>query len=386
LVDPYSVRVLHLVASRQRRGAEIFAADLVDGLASDGVTQQVVALRDHDEDIVSFNAPTSVLGANSSSRLRIDLRAIIRLRGLVHSWNANVLQAHGGEALKYAVPAALGKATPVCYRRIGSSLGGSVGRIRSAGYQRLVRRASVVVALSDAGRREMIDRFGVDERRAIRIPNAVNVERARPTRSRRDVRRVLGISDESEVVVSVGTLNWEKDPLAQLEVFQRVAKARPRAVFAMVGSGPLEADTRRATVAKGLEDRVFFFAPRNDIPDVLGASDVLLLASKTEGMPGILIEAGIARLPAAGYALSGVPEVVGADSTGLLARAGDVEHLATSVVELLGDANLRARMGTAAYERCVGEFSIRSAATRYLDVYRCLNGGSQNMNLEAADK
>jgi glycosyltransferase involved in cell wall biosynthesis len=370
-----TVRVLHLVASRQRRGAEMFAADLVDGLASNGVTQQVVALRDHDAEIVSFNAPTSVLGANSSGRLRIDLRAIVRLRGLMRSWDANVLQAHGGEALKYAVPAALGNGTPVCYRRIGSSLSGSVGRIRSAGYQRLVRRASVVVALSDAGRREMIDRFGVDERRAIRIPNAVDVERARPSRSRRDVRRALGISDESEVVVSVGTLNWEKDPLAQLEVFQRIAKARPRAVFVMVGSGPLEADTRGAAIEKGLEDRVFLFAPRNDIPDVLGASDVLLLASKTEGMPGILIEAGIARLPVAGYALSGVPEVVGADSTGLLARAGDVERLAASVIELLGDADLRLRMGTAAYERCVDEFSIRSAADRYLDVYRCLNGG-----------
>jgi glycosyltransferase involved in cell wall biosynthesis len=352
----------------------MFASDLVDWLASSGVEQQVVALRDLDEDAVSFNAPTSVLGASPSGPLRIDLRAIIRLRNLVRSWDATVLQAHGGEALKYAVPAAFRSATPVCYRRIGSSLDGRVGRIRRAGYQSLVRRASIVVVLSHAGRREMIDRFGVEERRAVRIPNAVNIERARPSRSRRDVRSVLGIPVVAEVVVSVGTFNWEKDPLAQLEVFERVSKARPRAVLVMVGSGPLETNTRRAVVERRLTDRVFFFAPRDDVPDVLGASDVLLLASKTEGMPGILIEAGIARLPVAGYAVSGVPEVVGTNSTGLLADPGDVGRLAECVIELLGDDALRARMGTAAHERCIDEFSIRSAADRYLDVYRCLNG------------
>lgn len=383
--DTDRVRVVHLVATRQRRGAEIFAADLVDQLAREGVDQRVVALRDRDGDAILFNAPTLVLEAGSSGPLRVHLRGILRLRRLLRSWGTTVLQAHGGEALKYAVPAVLGGRAAVSYRRIGSTSERSVGAVRSAGLHRLIRRAGIVIAVSEAARHEVVQRFGVDERRVVRIPNAVDVVRASPARSRLEVRRNLGIPDSSEVVVSVGALNWEKDPLGQVDIFERVAKARPRAMFAMVGTGGLEADTRLAVAAKGLGDRVRFLGPRNDVPDILGASDVLMLASKTEGMPGIVIEAGVAGVPVAGYALSGVPEVVIAGSTGLLAPPGDVAHLAACVAELLADSDLRTRMGRAAHERCTGEFSIPPVAGSYLDVYRRLtNNAGRSLKLQAA--
>jgi glycosyltransferase involved in cell wall biosynthesis len=89
-------------------------------------------------------------------------------------------------------------------------------------------------------------------------------------------------------------------------------------------------------------------------------------------MPAVVIEAGIAGLPVAGFALSGVPEVVVDGSTGLLAAPGDHGALAECATRLLADPGLRDRMGRAAHERCSAEFSIAAVAPRYLDVYRAL--------------
>jgi glycosyltransferase involved in cell wall biosynthesis len=199
------------------------------------------------------------------------------------------------------------------------------------------------------------------------------------------VRRELDIDEGAEVVVSVGALNWEKDPLAQLEVFGRVAQKRPASVLVMVGQGPLEDATRQAAENLHLAERVRMLGVRNDVPDILAASDVLLLASKTEGMPGVVIEAGIANLPVAGYRLSGVPEVVVNGSTGLLARAGDVDGLATCVTKVLAEAESRVRMGRAAHRRCIERFTMESIAPSYLEVYRRVTN-SPRMAQEVEEK
>ena len=382
--DNGSPRVLHLVASRQRRGAEVFASDLVGELARRDVPQRVTVIRDQSGERVGFDAPTAVLGAGYFRPLRVDPRAILRLRHDVRSWGAQVVQAHGGEALKYALAATHRRECRVAYRRIGSTLDGTLGFIRSAGHQRLVRRAAVVIAVSQAAGDEMVQRYGVPQRRVVVIPNAVDVARTSPTSSRSEMRKLLQISESSELIVSVGALNWEKDPVGQIDVFERVARQRPRALLAMAGSGPLEDETRREIVRRGLTDRIVLLGSREDIPNLLAAGDVLLLASKTEGMPGVAIEAGLAGLPVAAYALSGVPEVVAAGSTGLLAPPGNVERLAKCITDLLENVELRTSMGATARERCIREFSIPPIADRYLEIYRRLARFPDTTDVEAA--
>jgi glycosyltransferase involved in cell wall biosynthesis len=88
-----------------------------------------------------------------------------------------------------------------------------------------------------------------------------------------------------------------------------------------------------------------------------------------EGMPAALIEAGMAGLPAAGFAVAGAPEVIEDGRTGLLASSGDEEGLAGRVLELLEDDGRRRAMGTAARERCLARFEIRPIAGRYLALY-----------------
>jgi glycosyltransferase involved in cell wall biosynthesis len=164
-------------------------------------------------------------------------------------------------------------------------------------------------------------------------------------------------------------LTWEKDPIAHLDLTSSIRREVPDLVHVFAGDGPLRSDLESAVLERGLQDRVLLLGNRPDVGDLLAASDVMLLMSLSEGMPGCLIEAGMAGLPVASYDVSGVPEVVVDGETGVLAPSGDSQVLRQGLTELLLDDPRRRAMGRAARERCLARYDIRVVAPRYLDLY-----------------
>jgi glycosyltransferase involved in cell wall biosynthesis len=367
------VRLLHVVATGQRRGAEVFAADLVGALGGDGIEQRVAVLRGSGL-AVAFPSAVSVL-QNAGWRvpgIRVDLGTLRALRHLIDGWRPNVVQVHGGEPLKHAVLAARRSGAPVVYRRIGSAPSRITRGPGRFGHGQLMRRAARVVAVAEALRQETIETFRVSPERVLTIPNAVDAERLRPVRTRSDVRTELGIPSNAPVLISVGALTWEKDPHAHLEVSNLVRERHLDVVHLFVGDGPLRPELERAIGDRGLTG-VRLLGARADVPDLLSGADVMVLASRVEGLPGCLIEAGVVGRPAVGFALAGVPEVVEDGRTGFLVPPGDVRALAQAASRLLADPDLRDSMGQAAEERCRSIFDIRVVAPRYAELYQELS-------------
>ena len=168
-------------------------------------------------------------------------------------------------------------------------------------------------------------------------------------------------------MISIGALTWEKDPQAHLEVSSLVRQQRPDVVHLFVGDGPLRPALESSI--RDVGDAVRLLGTRGDVADLLAAADVLLLASRVEGLPGCVIEAGLAGRPTAAYSVAGVPEVVEDGRSGLLALPGDVRSLAGAVVRLLADDALRDSVGSAARARCRSRFDIRVVAPRYRRLY-----------------
>jgi len=367
--------VLHVASSDQHRGAETFLADLIPELEAWGVSQRVALLRTTTGARVSFSVPRTVLGGDGSlPGIRLDPRTIRALRAAA-GWRPDVVFAHGGEAFKHAAVALAGTATPLVYRKIGSSPKRRVRGLRRLGYAALMRRAARVIAVSEAVARETATRFGVPQRRIVTVPNAVDGRRIRPGRPRADVRRDLAIAPEAPVVISLGALTWEKDPLAHVEVMARVARRRPGVIHLIVGDGVLRPAVEEAVRRSGAEDGTRMLGVRDDVGDLLAAADVLLLASRTEGMPASVIEAGMRGLPVAAFAVSGVPEVVVQGQTGILVAEGDLEGLARGLLELVDDPGRRREMGRAASVRCRDRFDIRAVAPAYAQLAKELTGG-----------
>lgn len=365
------MRVLHVISTGQRRGAEIFASDLVGALGREGLSQRVVVLRGAEGVCVPFEAPVEVWESNGWTLppLRTDAKTLWRLRRLTGGWRPDLIQAHGGEALKYSVVANAGCSPRIVYRRIGSAPPWVATGARRAAHGTLMRRATKVIALAEVTRRETIRMFRVPPQRVTTIPRGVDPRRLQPQRGGAKTRRTLSIPAEAKVLLSLGALTREKDPLAHLEVAERVFWRRSDVFHLMAGDGPLRPQVEAAVRERGLEERVQVLGNREDVADLLAASDVMLLASATEGMPGCLIEAGMSGMAVSAYAVAAVPEVVEDRVTGLLAPPGDLDRLTACTLELLADDRARSALGESARRRCLDRFDTHTVVRRYLELY-----------------
>ena len=368
------MRVLHVVASSQRRGAEVFAADLVRSLGRAGIEQRVIALRGS-RDPIRFDAELTVLSPNGrvAPRLRIQIGSVRALRSAIRDWSPQIVNVHGGEPLKYVVLAGLGRSFGLLYRKIGAAPNLSPRSVRRAAHAALMRRADVVVAVADCIRCEAIEVFGLSEHRVVTIPNAVEAARVFPASSREEARRTLGVLADAPVVLFLGALSEEKAPLDFIEVADRLVLHRPDVLLLMAGNGPKRAEVETAVRDRGLGGTVRILGSRADVATLLSACDVVAITSRTEGMPGAVIEAGLAARPVVGYAVGGVPEVVVDGQTGLLTPPMDVESLTRALLVMFENDELRDRMGEAARERCLRSFEMRAVAPCYLDLYRQLS-------------
>ena len=130
----------------------------------------------------------------------------------------------------------------------------------------------------------------------------------------------------------------------------------------VVGEGPLGSDLVPAAAAA----KVDLLGRRPDVPELLRQADLLVFPSEAagEGMPGVLIEAGLSGLPVVATAVPGVSTIVEDGRTGLVVDVDDFGALVSATGRLLADTQLRAEMGRAARARCLDRFSMAAAVTR----------------------
>lgn len=136
----------------------------------------------------------------------------------------------------------------------------------------------------------------------------------------------------------------------------------------IAGSGPLEGRLRELASELGLDKFVRFHGRVNraEVFDLMRNANIFALLSRTaadgdsEGTPTALIEAGALGLPSVSTRHAGIPEVVAHGSGGILVEENDSASAAEALARLAADAGLRARMGLAAREKIVAEYSIGS--------------------------
>lgn len=192
-----------------------------------------------------------------------------------------------------------------------------------------------------------------------------------PKRSREEVRRELGIGNETMIFHS-SNLRGPK----RLDLLLAVAaRIRPRDSFKLVilagaSFAPFEEEVRRL----GLEDRVIVREKVVDIEDYLQAADLGLFTSELETFCLSILEAMCFACPSVATRVGGIPEVVEDNISGLLVPFGDVEGMAAAVEGLIRDPVRRAELGRAAQRRAREHFSADIIVPRYQELYRRVCG------------
>jgi glycosyltransferase involved in cell wall biosynthesis len=144
----------------------------------------------------------------------------------------------------------------------------------------------------------------------------------------------------------------------------------------LVGGGEREGAVRREALRLDLGDRVRFFGERRDVPEILAAGHVFVLASRWEGLPLTVLEAMRAGLPVVAADVGGVREAVVHGETGLLFPRGDAGALRRCLELLIASPAERVRLGAAGRARWEKEFTLERMLKETEAVYRAvLEGG-----------
>jgi L-malate glycosyltransferase len=242
--------------------------------------------------------------------------------------------------------------------------------------------ADGMIAVS-SGVADALEPLGGRHAPVVRLPNGINVDRVKPSRSRMDVRQSLGVAPDAPVIGAVGRLTPVKGLTYFLEAAQRILRKEPRARFVILGDGELRAELIAQSVRLGLDGRVRLLGSRSDVYDIVAAMDVFVMPSLDEGTPMALLEAMALGTPVVASEVGGSPDVVTDRGTGLLVPAAHAEALAAACLTVLSDRALAEAMSARARERVSREFSHETNADRLVDVYRSVMGRGSSGTLRS---
>ena len=190
--------------------------------------------------------------------------------------------------------------------------------------------------------------------RAVMIPNGRDPSQYRPRSDR--------AASADATLIFVGALTSQKRPDRFVEVVRSLHAEGRAAHGLIVGDGPLAGDLAVLAADQGIE----LLGPRSDVPELLRRSDVFVFTSLPtgEGMPGVLIEAGLSGLPSVSTPVPGATTVLSNGLTGVIVD-DSVDAMAAAVGQLLDDPERRAAMGAAARSRCASAFTLEQMAQRW---------------------
>jgi L-malate glycosyltransferase len=238
----------------------------------------------------------------------------------------------------------------------------SVATAHSQHFQLHWMMNDMVIAVSEATRRYQRRVNLVRSSRSVTIHNFVppQPEIADPAASRRRTRDSLGVSDDTLLLGIVGTVFPNKGHLNLIRALPKVLAAGD-VRLAIVGREEvkeygelLRAEADRLGVAK----QIIWTGHRPDVPAIMSALDVCVVASLKENLPLVVLEAMGAGVPVLATDVGGIAECVVQGETGLLVKPGDSDALADALVKLLGDPAGRQAMGATGQRRVRDHFSI----------------------------
>ena len=287
-------------------------------------------------------------------------RAFLALVRAFQRLRPAIVQSHGARSNVYTRLAARYAGVPIVLSTVHNSLFDyEVSRWRRRLYVLAERLTSPladrILCVSQAIARDLVERYHIEAARTVVVHNGIDAWAFRPARARVAVRAELGIADGCRVIVMAGRMTAQKGWDVLLEAAARLAPVRDDLAWVLVGDGPLRTALARRAADLGLAVR--FTGARSDIADVLGCADVVVLASRSEGLPFTLLEAMALGKPVVATRVGGVPEVVEDGRSGRLVPRDDPAALAGAVAGIV-DAPEAAAMGARGRTRVETAFTL----------------------------
>jgi len=347
-------RVLHVQKVKGISGSEAHLLSLLPRLRARGFDASIVVLHEREPEAAEFIERMRAAGVPTEAwRMRVDLDPSVPARLLMR--RPDVLHTHLVHADLLALPAGAARRVPV---RISTKHGFNEFRANHlvARADRVVARfAHAQIAIS-AGLADYLAATEGFDRAAFTVVH-YGIEPGPPPPP----------PPAGPKLAAVGRLIPIKGLDVLLAAFAQARRDVPELSLELAGSGPLEAELRRAA-----PEGVTFLGRVAPAAPVYERNAIVVVPSRGEGFGMVALEAAERGRAAIVSDVGGLPEVVADGETGLVVPVGDVDALAAAIVELAGDPERARAFGAAARQRALASFSADRNADGIADLYRRL--------------
>lgn len=335
----------------------------------------------YEEELFAQLSPSLALGVRRYPMRRqiapSDIAATFRAMRQVRALDPDILHAHGAKGGVYArVIGTLLRASGACVARIYSPHGGSLhyeatslaGRVYFAAERVLERMTDAFVFVSAFEAAAYVEKVGELHRPARIVRNGLRPEEFEPVKPAADARDF----------VFVGELRDLKGPDVLIEALARLrdeSGTPPTAVI--VGDGPDKARYQALVGELGLTGSVTFL-PRMPARQAFARGRVMVVPSRAESMPYIVLEAIAAGLPLIATRVGGIPEILGAESDRLV-PPGDAAPLAAAMKQAAGNLSEARASAEEIRTRIRPTFSTANMASTINAVYAEVLGARKGL-------
>ena len=167
------------------------------------------------------------------------------------------------------------------------------------------------------------------------------------------------INSDGKIIIScIANLRKAKNHKFLIEVCRELLNMKKDFILIFVGEGDLRSELEKKIKFHNLENHILLLGSRNDIPEILAATDIFILGSLWEGLPGSILEAMASSVPVVSTNVGGANEIITDGDNGFLCASGDRIEMSSKILKLLEDENLRNVIGQNARLHVEKNFSL----------------------------
>ncbi|UII23879.1 glycosyltransferase [Fulvivirga ligni] len=354
------MKILQIIQKPQLRGAEIFASQLSVELEKSGHQVDVLYLFDMPE--MALEYPLNYFGLKASFRKRFtDFKAYRKLARIVKEGEYDIVQANAGDTLKYAALSRLiyGWKNKLVFRN-ANKMGDF---IKSSAHKKLnqffLRQVDHFISVSENCRLDLIELY----RPAVSSSTTITIG----TYLFDDIEAIPKYADK--VWINVGSFVPEKNQSFLIDVFAEYVKQNEDAQLWLVGDGKLRKQLEAKVSDLNLTHSVKFLGFRKDVISLIKAADVMVMPSKIEGLPGVILEAMSCKIPVIASNVGGIPEVIINGETGFVIEGFEVDKYLYAVNEL-DQLNIYQYIQANQRKAIEAEFLMKTVSCGFEDVYQ----------------
>lgn len=229
-----------------------------------------------------------------------------------------------------------------------------------------------IIAVSNGVKKNLTEYFGISEEKVSVIYNGSEIKHSNEI-DRNFLYSKYKLKKWDRILLAIGRLHEDKGHILLLEAIRNIKKLYPMVKLLIVGDGELKEKLKRTLLELGLANNVILCGSQNKVEAYYDICEFTILSSLSEGLPGTVIESMMLGKPVIGTQVGGVPEIIKNKTNGLLVSSKSSEELAKSIIYLLENPQLAARMGKVSKEIIMHKFTLEKMLNSYDKYYEKLS-------------